>query len=322
MPNTQETVAAHRLHETDTGSPEVQIALLTERINHLTEHLKVHKKDHHSRRGLLMLVGRRRRMLDYVRENDVSAIAPSSPSSACADSTPPTSGPTAARRTIQTPSDDRSVVSRRYLARARNRRLGTGPPLRQPLGPAGRRTERSIHDGCRDNGGHPRREPDLGHRQDPPLRDGPPGPAVPGRRARRDRRDAGPRHRQRHPFGARGHRLLPLDGRRRGAVVRGREDPRFVLPPGGPPHRERRPHLPAHRPAAAPVVRRRVPQRDPGRHHRDGCRPAQPPRRRGHQRRLGGADAVGHAVRGADRRRAGGVQPGGHVGAPSHLRGG
>ncbi len=60
-------IAEHRLHDTDTGSPEVQIALLTERINHLTEHLKVHKKDHHSRRGLLMLVGRRRRLLDYVR---------------------------------------------------------------------------------------------------------------------------------------------------------------------------------------------------------------------------------------------------------------
>jgi small subunit ribosomal protein S15 len=66
-----ETIAAHRQHETDTGSPEVQIALLTGRINHLTEHLKVHKKDHHSRRGLLMLVGQRRRLLDYVRRNDV-----------------------------------------------------------------------------------------------------------------------------------------------------------------------------------------------------------------------------------------------------------
>ena len=64
-------IAEHRLHDTDTGSPEVQIALLTERINHLTEHLKVHKKDHHSRRGLLTLVGRRRRLLDYVRANDV-----------------------------------------------------------------------------------------------------------------------------------------------------------------------------------------------------------------------------------------------------------
>ena len=64
-------IATHRQHDSDTGSPEVQIALLTERINHLTEHLKVHKKDHHSRRGLLMLVGRRRRMLDYVRSTDV-----------------------------------------------------------------------------------------------------------------------------------------------------------------------------------------------------------------------------------------------------------
>ena len=64
-------IAEHRLHATDTGSPEVQIAILSERINHLTEHLKVHKKDHHSRRGLLMLVGRRRRLLDYVRANDV-----------------------------------------------------------------------------------------------------------------------------------------------------------------------------------------------------------------------------------------------------------
>lgn len=65
------TIEAHRTHESDTGSPEVQIALMTARITHLTEHLKVHKKDHHSRRGLLMLVGRRRRMLDYVRNMDV-----------------------------------------------------------------------------------------------------------------------------------------------------------------------------------------------------------------------------------------------------------
>ena len=71
MPDTTATIADHRLHETDTGSPEVQIALLTERINHLTEHLKVHKKDHHTRRGLLTLVGRRRRLLDYLRRNDV-----------------------------------------------------------------------------------------------------------------------------------------------------------------------------------------------------------------------------------------------------------
>jgi small subunit ribosomal protein S15 len=57
--------------EGDTGSPEVQVALLTERINYLTDHFKVHKKDHHSRRGLLKLVGQRRRLLDYLRSEDV-----------------------------------------------------------------------------------------------------------------------------------------------------------------------------------------------------------------------------------------------------------
>ncbi len=71
LPPKADTITEHKLHETDTGSPEVQIALLSDRINHLTGHLKVHKKDHHSRRGLLMLVGRRRRLLDYVMENDV-----------------------------------------------------------------------------------------------------------------------------------------------------------------------------------------------------------------------------------------------------------
>jgi len=71
VPVKQDTIAEHKLHDSDTGSPEVQIALLTARINHLTEHLKMHKKDHHSRRGLLMLVGRRRRMLDYVKNIDV-----------------------------------------------------------------------------------------------------------------------------------------------------------------------------------------------------------------------------------------------------------
>lgn len=61
----------NRTHETDTGSPEVQIAILTERINQLTEHLKVHKKDNHSRLGLLKMVGKRRRLLDYLMEKDI-----------------------------------------------------------------------------------------------------------------------------------------------------------------------------------------------------------------------------------------------------------
>ena len=71
MPNKASTIEQHQTHESDTGSPEVQIALLTERITHLTGHLQTHPKDHHSRRGLLMLVGRRRRMLDYVKSIDV-----------------------------------------------------------------------------------------------------------------------------------------------------------------------------------------------------------------------------------------------------------
>ncbi|MGD9366747.1 MAG: 30S ribosomal protein S15 [Desulfobacteraceae bacterium] len=64
-------IEKYKLHDSDTGSPEVQIGLLSHRIQYLTEHLKVHKKDHHSRRGLLMLVGRRRRLLNYVKKNDV-----------------------------------------------------------------------------------------------------------------------------------------------------------------------------------------------------------------------------------------------------------
>ena len=64
-------IAAHRTSESDTGSPEVQIAILTARIAYLNDHLKEHKHDHHTRRGLLMMVGQRRRLLDYVRKNDV-----------------------------------------------------------------------------------------------------------------------------------------------------------------------------------------------------------------------------------------------------------
>lgn len=67
----KELIEKYKLHDSDTGSPEVQIGLLTHRIQYLTEHLKIHKKDHHSRRGLLMLVGRRRRLLNYVKSNDV-----------------------------------------------------------------------------------------------------------------------------------------------------------------------------------------------------------------------------------------------------------
>jgi small subunit ribosomal protein S15 len=67
----KDLIDTHKKHESDTGSPEVQIALLTERINSLTDHFKVHKKDHHSRRGLLMLVGQRRRLLDYLKNKNI-----------------------------------------------------------------------------------------------------------------------------------------------------------------------------------------------------------------------------------------------------------
>lgn len=67
----QKLIAEFQLHENDTGSPEVQIAILTNRINYLTEHLKTHKKDHHSRRGLLMMVGKRRGLLNYLMDNDI-----------------------------------------------------------------------------------------------------------------------------------------------------------------------------------------------------------------------------------------------------------
>ena len=69
--DTKTLISEFGTHETDTGSPEVQVAVLTERINHLTEHLRTHKKDHHGRRGLLMMVGKRRRLLNYLNDQDV-----------------------------------------------------------------------------------------------------------------------------------------------------------------------------------------------------------------------------------------------------------
>jgi small subunit ribosomal protein S15 len=71
MVEKQQTIKDYQSHGTDTGSPEVQIALLTARISHLTEHLKEHKGDHHTRRGLMKLIGQRRRLLDYVQKGDV-----------------------------------------------------------------------------------------------------------------------------------------------------------------------------------------------------------------------------------------------------------
>ena len=72
MENKQNIIESARVHSTDTGSPEVQVALLTARINHLTEHLKANTHDHHSRRGLLKMVGRRRNLLAYLQKNDIA----------------------------------------------------------------------------------------------------------------------------------------------------------------------------------------------------------------------------------------------------------
>ena len=72
-PSTQPTIQKFRLHETDTGSPQVQVALLTERINHLSGHFETHKKDFNSRHGLLRMVGRRRRLLEYLKCHDEDA---------------------------------------------------------------------------------------------------------------------------------------------------------------------------------------------------------------------------------------------------------
>ena len=70
--NKKDIIGRFKQHDSDTGSPEVQIALLTERITYLTDHVKIHKKDHHSRRGLLILVGRRRKLLNYIKNKDIN----------------------------------------------------------------------------------------------------------------------------------------------------------------------------------------------------------------------------------------------------------
>ena len=133
--------------------------------------------------------------------------------------------------------------------------------------------------------------------------------AVPGSGGGRHRRHPGPGHcerRQEHPGG---NRFLPPDRRRRGEGVRRGQDPRLVLPTRGSAVRQRRAGLSPDRPAAAPVVRAGLPQRDPGRGHRPRCRPGEPARHHRHQRRIGSTHAVRPAVRRSDRCRAPGLQP-------------
>ena len=95
---TREIVQAYRRHDTDTGSPEVQVALLTDRIGYLTEHFKMHRKDHHSRRGLLKLVGQRRRLLDYLKRTRLSSATRASSSGSASASKLPLRAPSLSPR--------------------------------------------------------------------------------------------------------------------------------------------------------------------------------------------------------------------------------
>ena len=129
-------------------------------------------------------------------------------------------------------------------------------------------------------------------------------------------------HRHRGPLGAGGDRLLPPDRGHRGAGLRRRQDPRLVLPPGGQGLGPGHPDRPAHRPPAAAVLPRGIPQRGAHRRHHPRRRPGQPARRPGHQRRLGGADDLGHPLRRPHRGRPGRLHHRGHLDPASDLRGG
>ncbi len=253
VPDKQLTIAGNRLHDTDTGSPEVQIALLTERINHLTEHLKVHKKDHHSRRGLLMLVGRRRRLLDYVRDTDVAAL-------------PRHHRQARAPALTEQLGDERPSRPLVRQLQPRNDWLSVAA-LPAPVGrvPTGNWSPRQTREAV----GPRRKGPTMAQASNTPTRvagaisgsdatlsfetgklapqsQGAVVASIGGTTVLATANAAQGR--------ARGHRLLPPHRRRRGAGLRGRQDPRRLLPPGGPPERAGHPHLPAHRPPAAAVV--------------------------------------------------------------------
>ena len=349
MPDKAATIATYRTHETDTGSPEVQVAILSERIAHLTEHLKVHKGDHHTRRGLMKLIGRRRRLLDYVRDNDVEryrdsdrqagpaplgpagrAARPgrsfaSSPGSRAGQGRDAQPSPT----TDRTPSGDRKVSCQSRSPGAPGRqpsasgahRLGTGPTAAPTPG-----TIRAWKGACHmaaittdtESAAATRvSAPISGTSQTLSFETGRARPAVAGRRRGPDRRHRRPGHRQRRLRRPRGHRLLPAHRRRRRAHVRRRQDPGVVLPPGGPAVRHGHPDRPADRPSPAAQLRRGLPQRDPGRHHRPRRRPGEPPRRAGHQRGQRRPHALRDSVRRADRRRAHRLHGRGRVASPT-----
>ena len=305
------------------------------RITHLTEHLKTHKHDHHSRRGLLLLVGQRRRLLQLPAARPTSsATARSSSVSACAADVPPGAVPdraaapstTVAHHSVHRPRHRRpepttgaprrrrsSVVALGTgRSRARGPRSKTGDLARRIARPRLRRIDSAMTEA------HPWTDPDARtrhrrrdrdrqrqvrhpHHQ---VRDRPAGPS--GRRLRHRL----PRRRDHAAVGHHGRqapqgpvRLLPPDDRRRGADVRRRADPRLVLPPRGSSRRGRDPHLPADRPPAAPDLQEGPAQRGPGRHHRPGARPRRPLRRARDQRRVAVHPALRPAVLRPGRRR-------------------
>ena len=319
MPDKQATISEYRLHETDTGSPEVQIAILSERIIHLTEHLKVHKGDHHTRRGLLKLIGRRRRLLDSYATTMSSATGTSSVASACA----------ARRTSVDPPGLGRAVA---ILPPAPRRGRAAGAGLQQQRRPLRGRAVKQHTDRAPSEVSHQLPITPhawrmgwsttgnwLGESPNKPrsvmsdaitvsapisgtdrtltfetgklaqLADG----AVVG--THRRHRPAG--HGHGGPVGPGGGRLLPPHGRHRGAGLRRRQDPGLVLPPGGQVLRPGHPDLPPHRPPAPPLLPQGLPQRGPHRRHHLRRRPGQPPRRAGHQRRLGRPDDLGHPLR-------------------------
>ena len=331
--------------------------MLTRRINDLTEHLKVHKHDHHSRRGLLLLVGRRRRLLKYLARTGHRALPRAASSgSACAGSRQVASGgarrgrshSTTEHRTVPRPRPGahrapgpvlgsgsrvawRAALARGSQGRALRSKTGQAASLGQPAWRVYRR--RATDAGPQSRRSHPWRvcippKPSSTTASSAPVRSASRPAGWPaGRRLRRrlpGRRDHGAvgHHRVQAPQGE--PRLLPADGGRRGADVRRGPHPRLVLPPRGPPVRGRDPHLPADRPAAAPVVRQGPAQRGPGRRDDHGAPPRAPVRRGRDQRRVAVHPAGRPAVLRPDRRRPGRPDRGpvGRLPDPRAARGG
>jgi small subunit ribosomal protein S15 len=331
IPNKDEIIREYATTEGDTGSPEVQVALLTARINHLTEHLKTHKKDHHSRRGLLMLVGQRRRLLELPAEDRHRAVPLADPATRTPPLAPPDAGsprgPASSVSTRSTPHSRRRLAVSCQWRRLTRKTLSphhweldpdepdadlhasTSAPANpapeggtQPMGKLG------THEASATIG-------DAEIRFETGKTAGQAGGAVVATSARPSCTPPPPLE---PAEGA--PRLLPAHRRLRGEDVRRGQDPRRLLQARGPPERGRDPHLPPRRPPDAPDVRRRAAQRDPDPHHRAVGRPGAHPRRPRDQRRVDGDDAGRHPVRRPRRRPAHGDGPRRQLEAVPDLR--